>query len=143
MRGFAWACGLIMGMMICYFLVPIEGARSLAANIEQQEDTSSAMSIYLGFLAVMLTAVTVVLASVAAGIGFFAVFTRREIKKAAQKMAEKTVADAEKTVADLLEEKLSDQAIQDRIDEVAFRGVSKSNMGELEEDFDQNDSSER
>ena len=136
MSGFAWACGLIMGMLICYFLVPIEGAQSLVANIEQQKDPSSAMSIYLGFLAVMLTAVTVVLASVAAGIGFFAVFTRREIKRAAQRMAEKTVSD-------MLEEKLSDEAIKDRIDEVTFGGVSKGNMGELEEDFYPDDSSER
>jgi len=98
------------------------------------------MSTYLGFVSVMLTAVTVVLASLAIGVGFFAIYTRREIKDAAQGMAEAT---AER----ILRERLSDQAIEDRIDAVSIKNSlgnqSLGDVSELEEGFDNDDSGER
>lgn len=105
-------------------------------SMELVENSESATSMYLTFVSVMLTAVTIVLASVAVGVGFFAIFTRREIKDAAQEMAENTVAD-------ILAIKLSDQAIKDRIDSVAFGIRATGDVSELEENFDPDDSGDR
>jgi len=92
-----------------------------------------AMPTYLGFMSAMMTAVTAVLAAVAIGIGVVAFFTFGGIKDEAQKIATERVNK-------LVNEKLSDEAIKARIDEIAF---GQGPRGELDEDFDPDDTGER
>ena len=97
------------------------------------EEPVLSLPTYLSFISAMMTAVTAVLAVLAIGIGVVAFFTFRGLKDAAQKIASQTVDR-------MVNEKLSDEAIKSRIDEIALRQGPKS---ELEEGFDPDDTSER
>lgn len=97
------------------------------------QEPALAMPTYLGFVSAMMTAVTAVLAAVAIGIGVVAFFTFGGIKDEARIIAGETVDK-------LVNEKLSDDAIKARIDEIAF---GQGPGGELDEDFDPEDTGNR
>jgi len=123
----------IGGLIVSYLLISIGVVDAVDGIPGTQKEPAIALPTYLGFVSAMMTAVTTVLAAVAIGIGIVAAYTFREIKDEAQKTASATV-DA------LISEKLSDEAIKARIDEIAFAQNSK---GELDEDFDPDDAGER
>jgi hypothetical protein len=123
----------IFGTIVCYLLISIGVVDAIDGLPGTQVEPLFALPTYLSFVAVMMTAVTAMLAAVAIGIGIVAAYTFKEIKEEAQKSASQTVNS-------LVDEKLSDEAIQARIDEIAFR---QGNQSELETDFDPEDAGER
>lgn len=123
----------IGGLTVAYLLISMGVVDAIDGIPGTQKEPSIALPTYLSFVSTMMTAVTTVLAAVAIGIGIVAAYTFREIKDEAQKTARATVDK-------LISDKLSDDAIKARIDEIAFAQNSK---GELDEDFDPDDAGER
>jgi len=123
----------IGGLVVCYLLISMGVVDSIDGIPGTQEEPAIALPTYLGFVSVMMTAVTAVLAAIAIGIGIVAAYTFREIKDDAQKAASTRINE-------LVSKKLSDKAIKARIDEIAF---GQGGQGELDEDFDPDDSGER
>jgi len=121
------------GVIVCYLLFSMGVIDVIDGIPGTLDEPAIALPTYLGFISAMMTAVTVVLAAVAIGIGIVAAYTFRELKDEAQKVASATVNK-------LVSEKLSDEAIKARIDEIAF---GQGNQGKLDEDIDPNDSGER
>ena len=121
------------GAVLCFLLLSLGVVDVVDGVPGTMQEPAIAMPTYLGFMSAMMTAVTAVLAAVAIGIGVVAFFTFGGIKDEAQKIASERVNE-------LVNEKLSDDAIKARIDEIAFRQGPK---GELEEDFDPDDTGER
>lgn len=123
----------IGGMVVTYLLVSMGVVDAIDGIPGTREEPAIALPTYLGFVSAMMTAVTAVLAAVAIGIGIVAAYTFREIKDEALKAASAKVNE-------LISEKLSDDAIKARIDEIAF---GRGPKGELDEDFDPDDAGER
>ncbi len=123
----------IGGVVVTYLLVSMGVVDAIDGIPGTREEPALALPTYLGFVSAMMTAVTAVLAAVAIGIGIVAAYTFREIKDEALKAASAKVNE-------LVSEKLSDEAIKARIDEIAFGQGPK---GELDEDFDPDDTGER
>lgn len=116
-----YAAVFIGGVVVCYILVSMGVVDAIDGIPGAQQEPASALSTYLGFVSVMMTAVTAVLAAVAIGIGIVAAYTFREIKDEAQKTASMKVNE-------LVSEKLSDDAIKARIDEIALGQGSKGEL---------------
>lgn len=123
----------IGGGVVVYLLVSLGVVDAVDGIPGTFEEPAIAIPTYLSFVSVMMTAVTAVLAAVAIGIGVVAAYTFREIKDEAKRTASAKVNE-------LALEKLSDEAIKARIDEIAF---SQGPKGELDEDFDPDDTGER
>jgi len=91
--GFA---GLIGGAVASYLMFHLGIVDAAAQSANTHYGGSQAAPAYLNFVSVMLTAVTVVLAALAIGIGIIAAYTFREIKDEAKrtaKVAAKEVSD--------------------------------------------------
>lgn len=121
------------GVVLCYLLLSLGVVDVVDGMPGSMQEPAIAIPTYLSFVSVMMTAVTAVLAAVAIGIGVVAFFTFGGIKDEAQKIASDRVNK-------LVSEKLSDDAIKSRIDEIAF---GQGPRGELEEDFDPDDKGQR
>lgn len=126
------AC-IIGGAVLCYLLLSLGVVDVVDGVPGTMQEPAIALPTYLGFISAMMTAVTAVLAAVAIGIGVVAFFTFGGIKNEAQKVASERVIE-------LVNEKLSDEAIKARIDEIAF---GQGPRGELDEDFDPDDTGNR
>lgn len=126
------AC-IIGGAALCYLLLSLGVVDVVDGVPGTMQEPAIALPTYLGFISAMMTAVTAVLAAVAIGIGVVAFFTFGGIKNEAQKVASERVIE-------LVNEKLSDEAIKARIDEIAF---GQGPRGELDEDFDPDDTGNR
>ncbi|MEM9287129.1 MAG: hypothetical protein AAGA36_02215 [Pseudomonadota bacterium] len=83
----------IFGLIVCYLLVSLGVVDAVDGLPGTQVEPALSLPTYLGFLAVMMTAVTAVLAAVAIGIGIVAAYTFRELKDEAQKVAQKTAKE--------------------------------------------------
>ena len=124
------------GAVLCYILVSLGVVDAVDGMPGTQEEPAIALPTYLSFVSAMMTAVTVVLAAVAIGIGIVAAYTFREIKNEAQDIASKTAKERAAAA-------LSDDVIKARIDEIAFRQRDPGNLDELEKEFDPDDPGER
>ena len=124
------------GVVLCYILVSLGVVDAVDGIPGTQEEPAIAIPTYLSFVSAMMTAVTVVLAAVAIGIGIVAAYTFREIKVEAQKIAGNTAST-------MVASALSNDVIRARIDEIAFRQQVPGDLGELEEEFDPDDTGER
>lgn len=113
MKDVAFLAGLIGGAVFCYILFSLGVVDRIDGIPGTEEEPVFSIPTYLSFVSAMMTAVTVVLAAVAIGIGIVAAFTFREITEKAERTA---AAKVEKLVA----EKLSDEAIKARVAEIAF-----------------------
>lgn len=133
MRAVGYVACFIFGAVLCYLLFSIGVFDAVDGVPRTLQEPAIAMPTYLGFISAMMTAVTAVLAAVAIGIGVVAFFTFSGIKNEAQKIASERVNE-------LVNKKLSDDAIKARIDEIAF---GQGTRGELDEDFDPDDTGER
>lgn len=105
MRVVFFFAAFIFGVVVCYLLMSLGIVDAVDGLPGTQEEPALSLPTYLGFLAVMMTAVTAVLAAVAIGIGIVAAYTFREIKDEAQKTASK----AAENVAD---ERLSEVKVK-------------------------------
>ncbi|MBM1690699.1 hypothetical protein [Sulfitobacter geojensis] len=133
MRAVSYLACIIGGAVLGYLLLSLGVIDAVDGVPGTMEEPAIALPTYLGFVSAMMTAVTAVLAAVAIGIGVVAFFTFGGIKSEAQKIASERVNE-------LVNEKLSDEAIKARIDEIAF---GQGSLGELDEDFDPDDTGNR
>ena len=133
MKAVGYIACMAGGAILCYLLISLGVVDVLDGVPGSLKEPALSLPTYLSFVSAMMTAVTVVLAALAIGIGVVAFFTFSGLKDEAQKIASQTVDR-------MVNEKLSDEAIQSRIDEIALRRGPKS---ELEEGFDPDDTSER
>lgn len=133
MKAVGYIACVVGGVVLGYLLLSLGVVDAVDGVPGTMQEPAIAMPTYLGFMSAMMTAVTAVLAAVAIGIGIVAAYTFREIKDEALKTASQKVND-------LVSEKLSDDAIKARIDEIAF---GQGPRGELDEDFDPDDTGER
>lgn len=133
MRVVSYVACIIGGAVLCYLLLSLGVVDVVDGVPGTMQEPAIALPTYLGFISAMMTAVTAVLAAVAIGIGVVAFFTFGGIKNEAQKVASERVNE-------LVNEKLSDKAIKARIDEIAF---GQGSRGELDEDFDPDDTGNR
>ena len=97
----------IAGAVMVYLLVSL-GVLDGIPGI--QVAPASALPVYLNFVSVMMTTVTVILAVLAFGIAVVAAFTFRGIKEEVLRVARAQI-----------DEKLSDVAIRRRVNEVALQ----------------------
>ena len=96
----------IGGALVVYLFISL-GVLNAIPGIQEEADFK--LSVYLNFVGVMMTTVTVVLAALAIGITVVAVFTFREIKQEAQKSA-----------AAKIEEKLNEKYVKDLVAGIVF-----------------------
>lgn len=132
MRIAGYAAAFIGGVIACYLLLSLGVVDRVDGIPGTQEEPIISLPTYLGFMSVMMTAVTAVLASVAIFIGIVAAFTFRELSEKAEKSAQARADEA-----------LSDEVIVARIDEIAFRKQQSKDLAELEEGFDPTDRGDR
>ncbi|WP_411891934.1 hypothetical protein [Yoonia sp. SDW83-1] len=147
-----WVFGIggLFGGAIVVFLLFHLGVMDFADGVPgvQQEPTFT-LPTYLSFIGVMLTAVTVVLAAVAIGIGVVAAYTIQEIREraestveAAKQQAETAKSEALSLVNGAVDQALSEEALNDRVASFV-RSKQGPTVAELEEQFDPDDSGDR
>lgn len=132
MKTASYIAAFVGGAVVCYLLLSLGVVDRVDGIPGAQEEPTLSLPTYLSFLSVMLTAVTTVLGALAIGIGVVAAYTFREMRADAQRAVEEKVAQA-----------LSEDAINNRIDEIAFRHMQMPTFAELEEGFDPEDNGNR
>jgi hypothetical protein len=122
----------IGGAIVCFLLLSLGIVDRVDGIPGTQEEPMLNLPTYLSFLSVMLTAVTAILAALAIGIGVVAAYTFREIRD-----------EARKAVVSKVDDVLSDDAINARINRIAFAQRRAPTVAELEDDFDPEDDGNR
>ena len=132
MKAVGYLALFVAGVVVGYLMSALGVVDAVDGLSGNQTEPDISLPTYLSFLSVMMTAVTVVLASLAIGIGVVAAYTFRDMKEEAKKAAAIAIKDA-----------LSDEAISNRINEVAFGKRQTPTVAELEEGFDPDDDGNR
>lgn len=132
MKAASYIAVFIGGAVFCFLLVSLGMVDKIDTIPGTQEEPALSLPTYLGFLSVMLTAVTAVLAALAIGIGVIAAYTFREIKD-----------DAAKAAAAKLDEALSEDAFNERVNKLLIARSTNPTVAELEAGFDPNDDGNR
>lgn len=132
MKTVSYIAVFIGGMIVCFLLVSLGVVDKIDRIPGTQDEPILSLPTYLSFLSVMLTAVTAVLAALAIGIGIIAAYTFKEIRD-----------EAQKAVAAKVEVALSDKAINDKINKIAFAQRQTPTVAELEQGFDPQDDGNR
>jgi len=131
MRWVFGIAGLVGGGVLVLLLFRLGAIDFADSTPGIQTEPGFTLPTYLTFVGVMLTAVTVVLAAVAIGIGVIAAYTIQELRQRADKRVEEAVDKA-----------LSDTALNNRV--AQFVRVKQSpTVAELEEGFDPDDTGNR
>lgn len=125
--------GIIIGLVsfiplavFAYLMVSL-GASGNLPNVRGK--SAFQLPIYLDFISVMMTTITVVLAALAIGIAFMAIYTLSEIKQDAQKAATDKIAEA-----------LDEKRIRAIITEITFYGFPGNELRQQESDNGENPS---
>lgn len=122
----------IGGIVICFLLVSLRVIDRVDNIPGTQQEPVLSLPTYLGFLSVMLTALTAVLAALAIGIGAVAAFTFREIK-----------SEAARAASARLDEALSEDAFNERVNKLLIARSANPTVAELEAGFDPSDDGNR
>lgn len=110
------------GIAACYLLFSLGAISKVGGIPEVSKDVPQTVSIYLSFIGVMLTAVTVVLTALAIGIGIVAAITFAGLKTEARLIAETTAKDTSgATAKEVASEALSEMRIKGMVE--AFLAV--------------------
>jgi len=131
--------GLVVGYLALAMGV-VDAVDGLPGNADEP---LLSLPTYLSFLSVMMTAVTVVLAVLAIGVGIVAAYTVEDIKKRANDTVENAARNATIAAEKAVSIALSEEAINDRIDKIALSRRQTPTVAELEESFDQDDDGNR
>ncbi|MCY4034867.1 MAG: hypothetical protein OXE98_05185 [Hyphomicrobiales bacterium] len=99
----------IGGAVVVYLFISLGILNSIPGI---QEEVDFKLPVYINFIGVMMTAITVVLTALAIGITVVAVFTFREIKQEAQKSA-----------ITKIEETLTEKYVKDFVARIVFAGI--------------------
>jgi hypothetical protein len=132
MKTVSYIAVFVGGAALCFLLFSLGMIHKIDGIPGAQQEPMLALPTYLGFLSVMMTAVTVVLAALAIGIGIVAAYTFREIKDEAAKVA-----------AAKLDEALSERAFNERVNKLLIARRANPTVAELEAGFDPNDDGDR
>lgn len=132
MKAVIYIAVFIGGAAFSFLLVSVGIIQKLDGIPGALQEPVVALPTYLSFLSVMLTAVTAVLAALAIGIGIVAAYTFREIKD-----------EAAKAASNKLNEALSEEAFNERVNKLLFARKTNPTVAELEKDFDPNDDGNR
>lgn len=132
MKAMAYVAVFIGGAIFCFLLVSLGVIDRIDTIPGSQEEPVLSLPTYLGFLSVMLTAVTAVLAALAIGIGVIAAYTFREIKD-----------EAAKAAAVKIDQALSEEAFNERVNKLLMARSANPTVAELEAGFDPNDDGNR
>ena len=121
----------IAGVIITYLCLNF-------VQINWGQKPEEAISNYTDFISIMLTFITIVLGSVAIGIGVVGYYTLRNLQK-------EVLKNAQKTINELMEshKKEINIFIQAELNKGIYSGSSISVNKELTRDFDQTDGEER
>lgn len=132
MKVISYIAVFIGGAIVCYLVVSLGLVARMPGLPGAQQEPMLILPTYLGFLSVMMTAVTAVLAALAIGIGIVAAYTFREIK-----------SEATKAVSDKIDKALSEEAFNERVNKLLMMRSSNPTVAELEENFDPQDNGNR
>lgn len=132
MKAASYFAVFIGGAVVCFLLVSLGIVDKFDSIPGTQEEPVLSLPTYLSFLSVMLTAVTAVLAALAIGIGVVAAYTFREIKD-----------EAAKAAAAKLDQALSEDTFNERVNKLLIVRSTNPTVAELEEGFDPNDDGNR
>lgn len=137
------AASFLGGLIVCYLLLSMGALRGMAGLPTAPNDVSQTVSIYLSFVGVMLTAVTVVLAALAIGIGKIAAYTFSGLKTEARAAAQSTAKDvSEITAKEVASDALSEIKIKAMFED--YRAVwIREKESEKEWGSDSSDAEER
>ncbi|WP_419738576.1 hypothetical protein [Ruegeria sp.] len=125
MKSVFFIASLIGGAVFCYILFSLGVVDKIDGIPGVDQEPVFAIPTYLSFISAMMTAVTVVLAAVAIGIGVVAAYTFREIKDEAQRVARTTAQKIAQHVAD------------ERLSEVKVKGMVLDLYAKAEEERQQ------
>ncbi|ATI41930.1 hypothetical protein CBW24_07890 [Pacificitalea manganoxidans] len=117
MRAVKLMAAFTSGGVLVFLLISLGVVDRVDGIPGTQEEPVFSLPTYLSFVSVMLTAVTVVLAAVAIGVGVVAAYTFQQLERR-----------AENRVEELVKVRLSDEVIKRRVAEIAFA----TGNGELE-----------
>jgi len=130
LRGVIGTSAIIAGFVFCYLLFLVGALRLPAGIPTTPNDQTTSVSLYLNFVGVMLTALTVFLAAMAIGIGIIAAYTFTELKKEATSVAKEESNNVSERIAKATANEVAREALSDlnikRIVEMYF-GMTKSN----------------
>lgn len=129
MKTLSYIIIFIVGMLVFYFLILLGIVGKIDISGGVQSEPMLALPTYLSFIGVMMTAVTVVLAALAIGIGIIAAFTFKELKNEAHNTAEIT--------AMAISEKVAKKVAGDALSEVSVRKILLELYAKSEENKDQ------
>jgi hypothetical protein len=99
MKEVTYVATFIGGLVFCYLMISLGVVDKVDGIPGTEQEPVISLPTYLGFLSVMLTAVTVVLAAVAVGVGVVAFYTFPGIKTEAAVIARTAAAESAKDVA--------------------------------------------
>ncbi len=134
-RIIGYSVSFLAGILVTFIVTKYQIIGPQAANYAKTN--GQLFLTYSDFISIMLTCVTIVLGAVAIGIGIVAFRTVKDMKE-----------DARAAVRDEMEKEAKSFRIEMQA-EIAnyrkdiYRGVGASGGGELESDFDPNDTEER
>jgi cytochrome bd-type quinol oxidase subunit 2 len=131
--------GLVVGYLALAMGV-VDAVDGLPGNADEPH---LSLPTYLSFLSVMMTAVTVVLAALAIGVGIVAAYTVEDIKKRANDTVENAARNATIAAEKAISIALSEEVINNCINKIAFGKRQPPTVAELEESFDQDDDGNR
>jgi uncharacterized membrane protein YccC len=99
MRILGYLVVFLGGLVTCYLLFSMGVVAKMNGIPNTQQEPMLLLPTYLGFLSVLLTAVTAVLAALAIGIGIVAAYTFKELKAEAREASKAVSQSVAKEVA--------------------------------------------
>ena len=111
-------CSLVVGAVAAYLFISLGMLNSLPGI---QEEPAFQLPVYLNFIGVMMTIVTVVLTAVAIGIAVVAIYTFREIEKKVLKAAADKIHELAEAANGKIQERLSDESLRALIEKNALK----------------------
>lgn len=132
MKVASYVAVFIGGAVVCFLLISLGVIDKFDGIPGTQHEPALSLPTYLGFLSVMMTAVTAVLAALAIGIGIIAAYTFRGINDQVNRVALEKV-----------DELTTSKALEERINKILLARSTNPTVAELEESFDPQDDGNR
>lgn len=129
MRVATYAGTFIGGMVACYLLWLLGVVDKVDGVPGTQKEPQLSLPTYLGFISVMMTAVTVILAALAIGIGVVAAYTFRELKEEAKTVSRNTASGVAEKAANEVAAKVAGKVATEALSDVNLRLIIDQALG--------------
>lgn len=130
MKAVGYVATFIAGIVFCYLLLSLGVVDRVDGIPGTQEEPILSLPTYLSFISVLLTAVTVILTSVAIGIGLVAAITFKGLKDEARLASELTSKEVSKTTAlEVAAEALSEVKVKAIVVELHAKAEKERDQG--------------